>query len=206
MALENNMLKVYKTLNMPVNQVKLSLVCFFLYSPSLNFLKEKMESPANLPKPVKVFDPIPLKSSKEDYRAEITSPEPTYAPSSSGTTHGGTGLSRNFPHSHSISSASTKLSTFTSTSTSSNEIALPQPLKAFIPPHINNELVSFTSPGVSVTHTPRPQNHDQEKLAYLVQSIAKKDTAQPTAQLQAQGKQRMKLAKYAMTLFLVTFK
>jgi hypothetical protein len=61
------------------------------------------------------------------------------------------------------------------------------------------------SPGVSVTHTSRPQKHD-ENLAYLVQSIAKKDTAQPTAQLQARGKQRMKLAKYAMTLFLVTFK
>jgi hypothetical protein len=204
MALENNMSKVYKTLNMPVNQVKLSLVCFFLYSPSLNFLEEKMESPTNLPKPVKVFDPISLKSSTEGYGAEITSPEPTYAPSGSGTTHSGTGLSGNFPHSHSISSGSTKLSTFTSTS--SNEIALPQPLKAFIPPHINDELVSFTSPGVSVTHTPRPQNHDQEKLAYLIQSIAKKDTAQPTAQLQARGKQRMKLAKYAMTLFLVTFK
>jgi len=164
-----------------------------------------MESPANLPGLVKVFDPIPLKSANEGYGKEITSPEPTYASSSSGTTHSGTGLSGNFStYSHSISSVSTKISTFTSTS--SNEIALPQPPKAFIPPHINDELVSFTSPRVSVTHTPRPRNHDQEKLAYLVQSITKKDIAQPTAQLQARGKQRMKLTKYAMTLFLVTFK
>jgi hypothetical protein len=170
----------------------------------LNFFEEKMESPANLPGRVKVFDPIPLKSSNEGYGAEITSPEPTYAPSGSGTTHDGTGLSGNFPtHPHSISSASTNPSTFTSTA--SSEIVLPQPPKAFIPPYINDGLVSFMSPGVSVTHTSRPQNHD-EKLAYLVRSIAKKDTAQPTAQLQARGKQRMKLAKYAMTLFLVSFK
>jgi len=161
-----------------------------------------MESPANLPGLVKTFDPIPLKSSNEGYGAEITSPKPTYAPSGSRTTHGGTGLSGNFPsHPHSISSASTNPSTFTP----SSEIVLPQPPKAFIPPYINDGLVSFTSPGVSATHSSRPQNHD-EKLAYLVRSIAKKDTAQPTAQLQARGKQRMKLAKYAMTLFLASFK